>query len=359
MAEEVDAPSTDGATATPAFQMLEELWQTGKLTEMQFEKYKAQYTKLHETVLTLYGNEKRLLKRGRQLKADLLVEKQNLEASAASEGDNSGSLESLRDDLAAAQDQTQMEEEKEAMLQLQIAEYKRQKLELEEDIEEAKRRKAAEFEPHVRQLEADIAELCDTIAEQKDSITKMDAEKKENIIHIQELQTQIVGLETAKLECTAERRKVAGEPDKVLKQAEVVANAKKTLQRELDKLDERSHEIEVTQTGQVQTRKALETQSAELDLKLDQQLSVTEEKQRACDEASKKVKIAQAEHEDHLAEQVKLELEMKGKMADVKREQRKRKQICRKIIIRFHVRHGEKTHAISIISFICIPEVFL
>lgn len=129
-----------------------------------------------------------------------------------------------------------------------------------------------------------------------------------------------VGLAVQKLEYTAERRKVQAEPDKIAKQAEVVANAKKTLQRELDKLDDRLHEIDVTAAAQVHTQKGLETRSSELDMQLDQQLAMTEEKQRACDDARKKVSLTQVQHEDLLAEQVRLEVETKSRQQDIKRE---------------------------------------
>eukprot|EP01052_Picozoa_sp_SAG31_P025663 SAG31_NODE_2263_length_6060_cov_12.232344_2_plen_926_part_00 len=326
MADQSSADA-DETTTAPAMAILDELYDAGKLTETQFEKYKRQFSTLHETVLALYSNEKRLLTKGRQLKQDLLVEKQNLEATGVAEGDASGSLESLQEDLEAAKDQVQMAEEKEAMLQLQIAEYQRQKMELEDDIEEAKRRKAAEFEPFVRQLEADIAELHSTIAQQKESIQKMDKEKKDNIAHIQEMQQKITDLDAQKLECTAERRKVSGEPDKILKQAEVVANAKKTLQRELDKLEERSHEIDVTHASNAQTQKALETKGAELELQLDQKIQAKEEKEQILDKTKKEVAVAQAEMEDELSKQVTLELEMKGKLSEAKHEQ---EQLVRK-----------------------------
>lgn len=313
-------PAADESTTAPALAILDELWSSGKLTETQFEKYKTQYSRLHETVLSLYENEKRLLTRGRQLKQDLLVEKQNLEATGAGEGESSGSLDTLQEDLDAAKDQVQMAEEKEAMLQLQIAEYGRQKTELEDDMEEAKRRKAAEFEPYVRELEGNIGELGTQIVQQKDSIQKMDKEKKDNIANIQGMQSQITDLDAQKLECTAERRKVSGEPDKILKQAEVVASAKKTLQRELDKLDEREHEIDVTQASQTQTQKALDAKGAELELQLDQRIAAKEEKEAVLDKTKKEVALTQADHEDLLSIQVTLELEMKGKVSEGKRE---------------------------------------
>lgn len=86
-----------------------------------------------------------------------------------------------------------MAEEKETMLSLQIAEYERQKDELSHDIEEAKRRKAAEFEPYAKELQQGIEDTASTIQQQKASIQKMDAEKKACIASIQVLQDQLKG----------------------------------------------------------------------------------------------------------------------------------------------------------------------
>jgi chromosome segregation ATPase len=86
-----------------------------------------------------------------------------------------------------------MAEEKETMLSLQIAEYERQKDELAHDIAEAKRQKAAEFEPFARELQKDVDDIVSTIQQQKASIQKMDTEKKDCITNIQELQDNLKG----------------------------------------------------------------------------------------------------------------------------------------------------------------------
>ena len=89
-----------------------------------------------------------------------------------------------------------MAEEKDTMLSLQIAEYERQKGELTYDIEEARRQKAAEFEPYAKELQQDIDDTASTIQQQKASIQKMDTEKKECIASIQGLQDQLKGMKS-------------------------------------------------------------------------------------------------------------------------------------------------------------------
>ena len=79
------------------------------------------------------------------------------------------------------------------MLNLQIAEYERQNGELAHDIDEAKRQKAAEFEPYAKELQKDVDDITSTIEQQKASIQKMDSEKKECISSIQDLQEVLKG----------------------------------------------------------------------------------------------------------------------------------------------------------------------
>jgi chromosome segregation ATPase len=317
-----DAEAELDVTKTPAFAVLDELFQAGKVDQTRLEHLQSEYVKLHDAVLATYESEKELLRRGRQLKQDLNAERERLAATSGG-GGAGGSVETLgglEEEKQKAVGAATVAEEKDTMLRLQIEEYRRQKEELITDIEEAKRARAAEFEPFVRQLRKDGEELSETIAQQKSSITKMDGEKKDAVARIGELQEQIRAAAVEKLEAAAERRRVQSEPDKVAKQAEVVGNAKKTLQRELDKLEERVHEMDVTLQAQVHTSKGLESRSAELDASLDQQLAMSEEKQRVADDVRKRVAFAQAAHEDGLAEQVRLDVEMKGRQREGRRE---------------------------------------
>ena len=189
------------------------------------QDYKSKYLDLHEAVLKTYQNEKELLGRGRQLKQvrpplargsarsphtaaaqELLEEKQKLEASSGTAGEleSAETLEeelkkvsppaprkvaTVPDDLSPqVNDQVTMAEEKETMLNLQIAEYERNKEDLARDIDEAKRQKAAEFEPYAKELQRDVDDITGTIQQQKASIQNMDTEKKDCIARIQELQ---------------------------------------------------------------------------------------------------------------------------------------------------------------------------
>ena len=68
---------------SPAYQSLDELVASGKLTQPQAQLYRSKYAKLHEVVLKTYENEKNLLKKAKLLNQDLTGEKGKLEKTAA------------------------------------------------------------------------------------------------------------------------------------------------------------------------------------------------------------------------------------------------------------------------------------
>eukprot|EP00964_Phaeocystis_antarctica_P069376 scaffold42145_cov48-Phaeocystis_antarctica.AAC.1 len=87
---------------SPAYQSLDELVATGKLTQPQAQLYRSKYAKLHEVVLKTYENEKNLLKKAKLLNQDLTAEKGKLEKTAARAQEDSEVCSSSSSALAAA-----------------------------------------------------------------------------------------------------------------------------------------------------------------------------------------------------------------------------------------------------------------
>lgn len=69
----------DEVSASPAYASLDELAEAGRLTQAQVQLFKSKFAKLHEVVLKTYENEKSLLKKAKQLNADLRNERTKLE----------------------------------------------------------------------------------------------------------------------------------------------------------------------------------------------------------------------------------------------------------------------------------------
>eukprot|EP00962_Isochrysis_galbana_P013275 scaffold3777_cov123-Isochrysis_galbana.AAC.13 len=69
----------DEVSASPAYTSLDELAEAGRLTQAQVQLFKSKFAKLHEVVLKTYENEKSLLKKAKQLNADLGNERTKLE----------------------------------------------------------------------------------------------------------------------------------------------------------------------------------------------------------------------------------------------------------------------------------------
>ena len=68
---------------SPAYQSLDELVASGKLTQPQAQLYRSKYAKLHEVVLKTYENEKNLLKKAKLSETTLRLTVLGLTADAA------------------------------------------------------------------------------------------------------------------------------------------------------------------------------------------------------------------------------------------------------------------------------------
>ena len=65
----MDSADVSDISNSPAYQSLDELVGSGKLTQAQSQLYRSKYAKLHEVVLKTYENEKNLLKKAKRSEA--------------------------------------------------------------------------------------------------------------------------------------------------------------------------------------------------------------------------------------------------------------------------------------------------
>ena len=98
----MDSADVSDISNSPAYQSLDELVGSGKLTQAQSQLYRSKYAKLHEVVLKTYENEKNLLKKAKLLNQDLTAEKGKLEKTAARAQEDSEVCSSSSSALAAA-----------------------------------------------------------------------------------------------------------------------------------------------------------------------------------------------------------------------------------------------------------------
>jgi len=89
----------DEVSASPAYSSLDELAESGRLTQVQVQLYKSKFAKLHQVVLKTYENEKILLKKAKQLNGDLGNERAKLEEAATQAEADSERVAQLRTEV--------------------------------------------------------------------------------------------------------------------------------------------------------------------------------------------------------------------------------------------------------------------
>jgi multidrug efflux pump subunit AcrA (membrane-fusion protein) len=97
----------DEVSASPAYASLDELAEAGRLTQAQVQLFKSKFAKLHEVVLKTYENEKSLLKKAKQLNADLGNERTKLEEATKQAEVDSERVSQLRAEVGYSRTRTQ------------------------------------------------------------------------------------------------------------------------------------------------------------------------------------------------------------------------------------------------------------
>ena len=142
-----------------AYVALEELLEKGHLTQAQVDLYKSKYAKLHEVVLQTYENEKNLLKNAKALNQEAMAEQVKLKKTVARSADNKETINTLRNELSKGESEAAVCEEREAMMQLEIAELKRQMQEAEREKEAKEQELAEKMAPRINAAKGEVEAL--------------------------------------------------------------------------------------------------------------------------------------------------------------------------------------------------------
>ena len=197
---------------SPAYQSLDELVASGKLTQPQAQLYRSKYAKLHEVVLKTYENEKNLLKKAKLLNQDLTAEKGKLEKTAAQAQEDSEAIAGLRAEMAKGENELSLREERELLLQQEVQDLAATRDELETEVSDNTRRLAAELQPQIDQLEAAVEEARGELNRHKAALKKLDAERAEAAQRAQQLRGAKTDVEVHRAQLVRVRVRVRPQP---------------------------------------------------------------------------------------------------------------------------------------------------
>ena len=306
---------------SPAYQSLDELVGSGKLTQAQAQLYRSKYAKLHEVVLKTYENEKNLLKKAKQLNQDLGGERSKLEKTAARAQEDSDAIAQLRAEMSKGESELALREERELLLQQEVHDLSSTRSDLENEVQTSQKRQAAELQPQIDTLEAAVAEARGELERHKAALGKLSTEREEAAKRAQLLRSARTDIEAQRAQLSAQFVKVKSEPEKMKKQADVVQTAATGLENEAEKLVVHLGVLESELSTHAKKRKELEEEKMQLAMAVERHRSQIEQKERVADEFRKNLELSREEATAAQAERVRLELEVKALEQEAKREQ--------------------------------------
>mmetsp|Transcript_41285 Transcript_41285/g.78920 ORF Transcript_41285/g.78920 Transcript_41285/m.78920 type:complete len:923 (-) Transcript_41285:213-2981(-) len=302
-----------------AFRALDELVKGDKLKKDRADFFKSKYQAMHDALISLMDNDMRLMARAKTLNAQLQAEQNKLESNAGRTTEERSAVDLLRDDAEQAESEAALCRDREQILQLEITDFQRQKYEVRSQLDEVEREQAALMAPTLRQYQSEIATLAEEI--------KLDAEKKDaqhEELTAAKARIDELDDEMDKLDASLEEEKhllatVSQLPEKIKKSSDVVSAALRGLKLQDEKLLDRLREEEIKQVAEQNKVKTLSEDHAKLATAVERARLTVEQKERAVDDIRKDLERESLEMEQHLADQAKTDIEMKGKMADVRR----------------------------------------
>jgi uncharacterized protein (DUF3084 family) len=122
------------------------------LNVLRAEKYTRKLTKLHEGILKTYRSERDVLKQAQNLKDELNDQKEQLRKSGTQSFEDNTTISNLKKDLLKAQSEVTLCSEREENERLELSNLEKQRKELEDVVDQERRRKIEELEPVIQSL---------------------------------------------------------------------------------------------------------------------------------------------------------------------------------------------------------------
>ncbi|RLN68730.1 hypothetical protein BBP00_00000781 [Phytophthora kernoviae] len=239
------APTSSMSARASAFRLLEQYFEADMLTLDQLQFLKEKYTKLHSCVLETYKHEKQLLKDAKALNRDLLGEKIQVEKQAIRKTEEVAAFTSVEREKERALKELAEGVDRDAMLMFEITELQKECADLLAEKEAILTAHAQLIEPEVRQLTTEITGLGDEIHRVDSELAKDQQRKKEYLARLEFLRQENARLEQTGAIELKRLNQLQGDPERMQKQADVVARAVANLERENEVQRELNQKLEV------------------------------------------------------------------------------------------------------------------
>ncbi|OQR92276.1 MBO2, coiled coil flagellar protein [Thraustotheca clavata] len=303
-----------------ALHLIDQYIEDGLLTPAMASSYKEKYTKLSSFVLETYKREKELLKKAKQLNGELLSEKIRLEKQSIRKSEEIAMNTNLEKEKEKAAKELADCMDRETILTYEITELQREHAELLARKEEMLAENARQVEPQVRKITEEIARFGEEAARAEADIHKEERRKQELTARCEVLRIANDALDASN---NAEKKvlaKIRGDPERISKQADVVAKAVENLENEIKRINERLDIVNTQLEDLENKRKEAEDIQKELNHKLDVHRDTIDQRQRDVDHVNLLLNEEKQTHIVRLGEKARLELELRNADLNVRRE---------------------------------------
>jgi len=294
-----------------AASLLDELLREGVISRAQCDLYRSRYAKLHELVLQTYENERNFLRRAKELNHQLVSEKINLERTTIAQSEDQATIAALQAQLNRTLEEYDAGSEREAMLQMQLSELEHERREREEQLQDREAQESALAEPMILQTKQEVENLEREIEMQRSQKEKAEKNMADAQARMEKLEDD---LETARILTDAHERdlkKIAGDPDRLHKQADKFASAVSSLQQQCAQVEDHVKKIEDQLTYLNQKKTASEEARASTQMRLQYVQESVKVTTQSSGDVKRRFERERSIHTDTVTKRVALDMELK------------------------------------------------
>eukprot|EP01062_Namystynia_karyoxenos_P003561 TRINITY_DN1128_c0_g1_i1.p1 TRINITY_DN1128_c0_g1~~TRINITY_DN1128_c0_g1_i1.p1 ORF type:complete len:990 (+),score=533.18 TRINITY_DN1128_c0_g1_i1:102-3071(+) len=290
-----------------AFLSLDTLVEEGKIDDRRNQDLREKYKALHDRILQIYNNDAYLLKKGRQLKKQLEVEKQKVEKCAEVAKEDDATIQKYKRELAHAETDLAVAQERESMFQVETIELERKKLTLQEEVDTTIHEEENRMKPQMEQLMKAIQLLREEIEQTSDQFERHKKQREQAILRDHDTKKRMDEMQQEIYEKRLELTKLDKEPDRARKQADIVAKAYQTAQKENQSLVDKLQAQSIQMTDLEESRKQKEDQRYDLAVMLETQRTAIEQRDKLMDNIEAHLEAARQEGAGQHTTQMELE----------------------------------------------------
>lgn len=241
MGDQLTAAFDDASDVThsTAFVLLDTLVDEGHIVEERAEYLKQKFKDIHTRVLTIYKRDNLLLKRARQLRAQLDTERHRVQARGDIAKKDDDEIQALKRQVLELEKDLTSAQERESVLQVEALEMDRRKQSLILEIEDALAAEEARIRPKIEQTQQEICEMGERV---KSMIASCEELQRKQVTFGKEeevLKGEIGSFDSQFSQCKQQYANLESDPERARKQLQLVKRSLGAATREASILDEK------------------------------------------------------------------------------------------------------------------------